>query len=266
MDNIALGRYMPYDSLIHKLDPRAKIIALIIFMIAVFLPSNYPSYGVVALAIIAITLVSKLTFKYLLKSVKPMIFMMVFLLIINIFVIKEGTLLISLGFFSIYSQALHQTLFVVLRLMFIIMATTLLTATTKPLDLTMGIESLLKPLKTFHVPAEEISMIISIALRFIPTLIEETSRIMKAQASRGVELDEGKLIEKLKAVISMIVPLFASAFQRAIDLAYAMEARGYIPNQPRTKYRQLKITAGDVILIVCSIITLICVLVVNVYA
>ena len=147
MDNVALGRYMPYDSAIHRLDPRAKIIALMIFMISVFLPSNYPAYGVVAIAMIIVTLLSKLTFNYLLKSAKPMMFMMIFLLIINIFVIKEGTLLIALGAFSIYSQALHQTLFVVLRLMFIIMATTLLTATTKPLDLTMGIESLLKPLK-----------------------------------------------------------------------------------------------------------------------
>lgn len=266
MDNIALGRYLPYDSLIHRLDPRAKIIALMIFMIASFLPGNYPAYAVLALGMIVITYCSKLSIRYLMKSVKPMIFMMSFLLVINIFVIREGNVLIALGPLQIYSKALHQTLFVVLRLLFIIMATTLLTSTTKPLDLTMGIESLLKPLKVIHVPAEEISMIISIALRFIPTLIEETGRIMKAQASRGVELDEGKLIEKLKAVLSMIVPLFASAFQRAMDLAYAMEARGYIPGAKRSKYRQLKITYQDILLIVMTIIILIGVIVVNIYA
>ncbi len=263
MDNIALGKYIPLDSWVHKLDPRAKIVALIIFMVAIFLPSSYVSYAWIALAIILVTLLSKLTFSFLMKSVKPMLFMMSFLLVINILVIKEGTCLISLGWFSIYSQAIHQSLFVVLRLVFIIMATTILTSTTKPLDLTMAIEMLLQPFKVIKVPAEDIAMIISIALRFIPTLIEETNRIMKAQASRGVDLQEGKLIEKLKAVLSMIVPLFASAFQRAIELAYAMEARGYIPGKKRTRYRKLKITGNDVILIIATIIVLVGVIGIN---
>lgn len=165
---------------------------------------------------------------------------------------KTGTVWVTLGKFKIYSDAVTQTLYIAVRLLLMIMITTCLTATTKPLDMTLGIEDLLKPLIRFHVPAHEIAMLISIALRFIPDLIDETNRIMKAQESRGVDMTEGKLKEKIMAILSLIVPLFVSAFQRAEDLANAMEARGYAPGEPRTRYKVLKMQGRDYIALILS--------------
>ena len=176
---------------------------------------------------------------------KPMLYMLVFLLIINVLVVKTGKVWLTLGSFKVYSDAVTQTLYIAVRLLLMIMITTCLTATTKPLDMTLGIEDLLKPLIRIHVPAHEIAMLISIALRFIPDLIDETNRIMKAQESRGVDMKEGKLKEKIVAILSLIVPLFVSAFQRAEDLANAMEARGYAPGEPRTRYKVLKMQGRD---------------------
>ncbi|WP_252856550.1 energy-coupling factor transporter transmembrane component T family protein [Erysipelothrix rhusiopathiae] len=190
-------------------------------------------------------LASKLTFKFILKSIKPMLFMLVFLFVMNMFLIREGTLLVQFAFFKIYSGALYQTAFIVTRLVLMIMVTTLLTATTAPLNLTLGIEDLLNPLKKIGVPSHEIAMMISIALRFIPTLIEDTQRIMDAQASRGVDLKEGSFKEKINGAISMLIPLFVSIYHRAEDLADAMEARGYYPGKTRTRYKQLKIRFSD---------------------
>lgn len=257
MNDFALGRYIPIDSLLHKMDPRAKIIALIFMMVAIFIPAGWYGYLIAGIAVIALAFLSKLKLNFLWRSMKPMLFMLTFLLIINILVIREGDILVTIGSFSIYVGAITQTLYIVVRLMLMIMLTTVLTATTKPLDLTLGIEDLLNPLQVIKVPSHEIAMMISIALRFIPTLIEETQRIMKAQASRGVDLEEGKLKEKVMAILSLIVPLFVSAFQHADDLANAMEARGYIPDKQRTRYKQLKMHTRDYILIFLSIAVLI---------
>lgn len=237
MNNIALGKYLPLDSIIHHMDPRAKIGAMLIMMIAIFIPAGYAGYGVIAAAVIGTALLARLKLSFLWRAMKPMLFMLTFLLIINLLVIRDGDVLFTIFGFSVYTGAIAQTLYIVIRLALMIMITTILTATTKPLELTLGIEDLLKPFQVIHVPAHEIAMMISIALRFIPTLIEETQRIMKAQASRGVDMEEGSLMEKVKAILSLIVPLFVSAFQRAEDLAYAMEARGYIPNRMRTRYK-----------------------------
>ena len=185
-----------------------------------------------------------------------MMFMVIFLLLINIFSYKEGTLLLDLGFISIYSSAIIQTLYIALRLILMIMTTTILTFTTKPLELTLGIEYLLSPLKRFNFPAHEIAMIISIALRFIPTIIEETMRIMNSQKSRGVDFEEGKLKEKISAIISLIVPLFSVSLLRADELANAMEARGYVPQAPRTRYRRLKYERRDLILVIGAFLLL----------
>jgi energy-coupling factor transport system permease protein len=157
-----------------------------------------------------------------------------------------------MGSIVIWSDAVFNTLYIAVRLLLMIMITTCLTATTKPLDMTMGIEDLLKPFQKIHVPAHEIAMLISIALRFIPDLIDETMRIMKAQESRGVDLEEGKMMERITAILSLIVPLFVSAFQRAEDLANAMEVRGYAPGQPRTRYKQLKMESRDYVLLICA--------------
>jgi energy-coupling factor transport system permease protein len=254
MGNFVLGKYLPYDSVIHKMDPRAKILAMLMVLISIFLPAGYLGYVVLAVVIVSTVLMAKLSLKFVWKSMKPMLFMLAFLMVINIFAVKTGYVLIAFGSFEIYSDAVFNTLYIAVRLMLMIMVTTCLTATTKPLDLTLGIEDLLKPFKKIGVPAHEIAMMISIALRFIPTLIEETERIMKAQASRGVDLQEGKLNEKIMAVLSLIVPLFVSAFQRAEDLANAMEARGYAPGQRRTRYKQLKFCFRDVVLLAGSLL------------
>lgn len=259
MNNIALGQYIPLDSKIHKIDPRIKIIIMMVLMITVFLVPNFYGYGLMFIVLSFIILLSKLTFGFIIKSMKPVLFMMIVLFILNIFLIQSGNLLFEFFFIKIYDDALFQTLFIVFRLMLMIMVTTLLTATTAPLDLTLGIEDLLKPLKKFKVPAHEIAMMISIALRFIPTLIEDTQRIMNAQASRGVDLQEGKLKEKISGIISMIVPLFISSYHRAEDLADAMEARGYFPGKERTRYKQLEVHLSDWFMLAYSILILVAV-------
>ena len=252
MNNIALGRYLPLTSIIHNMDPRAKIGAMLLMMVAIFIPAGYTGYIIIGIAVVLTALLAKLKLSFLWRAMKPMLFMLSFLLIINLLVVRSGDVLITIGSWNIYTDALTQTLYIVIRLALMIMITTILTATTKPLELTLGIEDLLKPFKVIGVPAHDIAMMISIALRFIPTLIEETQRIMKAQASRGVDMENGKLMEKVKAILSLIVPLFVSAFQRAEELAYAMEARGYIPSRPRTRYKQLKMHGKDVALLLLS--------------
>ena len=252
MSNFALGSYMPMDSVVHKMDPRSKIIIMLLLMISIFIPSGITGYICIGIFICFVLFLSKLSIKYAFRSMKPMLFMMIFLLVINVLVIKTGIPWIQWGWFSIYSDAIYQTLYIVVRLLYMIIITTMLTATTKPLDLTLGIEKLLKPLEKIKFPAHIIAMMISIALRFIPTLIEETQRIMNAQASRGVDLDNGSLKEKLMAILSLIVPLFISAFDRADQLANAMEARGYNPNAQRTRYKVLKMSSLDYIGLISS--------------
>ena len=257
MNNIALGRYLPLTSIIHNMDPIAKIGAMLLMMVAIFIPAGYTGYIIIGIAVVLTALLAKLKLSFLWRAMKPMLFMLSFLLIINLLVVRSGDVLITIGSWNIYTDALTQTLYIVIRLALMIMITTILTATTKPLELTLGIEDLLKPFKVIGVPAHDIAMMISIALRFIPTLIEETQRIMKAQASRGVDMENGKLMEKVKAILSLIVPLFVSAFQRAEELAYAMEARGYIPSRPRTRYKQLKMHGKDVALLLLSVLILV---------
>ena len=190
------------------MDPRAKIGAMLIMLVAIFFPAGWLGYAIIFAVACVMILTAKLSFKFIWKSMKPMLFMMCFLLIINCLVLKTGTPLFSIGSFTVYSDAIFQTLYIVVRLLLMIMITTCLTATTKPLDMTLGIEDLLKPFERIHVPAHEIAMLISIALRFIPDLIDETQRIMKAQESRGVDLKEGKLKERIMAILSLMVPLF----------------------------------------------------------
>lgn len=255
MKNFTLGRYMPIDSFMHSLDPRIKIVCMFLLMIAIFIPSGFMGYLVIGLIILLAIYASKLSLKFMWNAMKPMFFMLTFLFVINILVVKSGDPLFSIFGFTIYINAITQTLYIAVRLIYMIFITTLLTATTKPMDMTTGLEDLMTPLKKLHVPAHEIAMIISIALRFIPTLIEETQRIMKAQASRGVDLQEGKLMEKIMAVLSLIVPLFVSAYQRAEDLANAMEARGYIPDKKRTRYKQLQLHTRDIcVLAICILV------------
>ena len=256
MNNVALGQYMPLDSVVHKMDPRSKIMIMLFLMVAIFIPAGALGYVVIGIFILFSLYLSKLNIKYALRTMKPMLWMMAFLLVINLLVIKTGTPLFSIKGFIIYSDAVNQTLYIVVRLMLMVIITTVLTATTKPLDLTLGIEKLLKPFEKIGVPAHIIAMMISIALRFIPTLIEETQRIMNAQASRGVDLENGSIKEKIMAILSLIVPLFVSAFDRADQLANAMEARGYDPSRKRTRYKVLKMQTIDYASMILSVVVL----------
>ncbi len=245
MNNIIIGRYLPLNSLLHRRDPRFKMISMLLILVAIFLPAGFLGYGVIALAVVFAYLLSRLPLNFIWKAFRPMLFMMAFILVLNAMLIQEGPVLLTLGKYQLHLNALTQTLYIVVRLLLMLMITTILTASTKPLDLTHAIEDLLAPLQVIKVPAHEIAMIISIALRFIPTLIEEALRIMKAQASRGVDFDQGKLKEKIKGILSLIIPLFVASFKRAEDLANAMEARGYVVEAKRTRYRQFHPNGGD---------------------
>lgn len=262
MDSMTFGKFIPVNSLIHRLDPRLKIGALLIFLIAIFFDAGFIGYGIMAIFVLLVAVLSNISVRHILKAIKPMVFMMLFLMIFNIFLINTGTVLFMIGSLKIYSGALLQSAYIFIRLILIITMTTILTSSTKPLDLTLAIENLLNPLKRFGFPAHELAMMISIALRFIPDLLDEAKRIMKAQASRGVDFNEGKLSEKIKAVISLIIPLFISSFQRAEDLANAMESRNYNPEATRTRYKSLswkKIDSGALtltLIVSCSVIIL----------
>lgn len=256
MNNIALGRYLPLNSIIHNMDPRYKLMSMLILMVTIFLPSGYIGYVIIGSFVLLALLLAKLNFAMIFKAMKPMLFMLVFLTFVNALVLRTGYVLIDVFGFKIYSDAIFRTLYITIRLLLMIMVTTILTASTKPLDLTLAIEDLLSPFKRFGFPAHEIAMMISIALRFIPTLIDETNRIMKAQASRGVDLKEGSFKEKIVAILSLIVPLFVSSFQRAEELADAMEARGYVPSATRTRYKQLVHGLKDYIMLGSVIILL----------
>lgn len=254
MKNMTLGRYLPHDSLMHRMDPRAKILGLLIVLVTIFFDAGFLGYLFIGLLAYLALRLAKISLSYLIKAVKPMMFMMGFLLVMNILVLRTGEVLVAIGPITIYTKAITQTAYIVVRLVLIVALTTVVTATTKPLDLTLGIEDLLSPFKKIGFPAHEVAMMISIALRFIPTLLEETERIMKAQASRGVDFQEGTFMEKIKAIISLIVPLFISAFSRAEELANAMEARCYQPDKERTRYKQLHWQTADTILMAVCVI------------
>ena len=198
MNNLVFGKYIPIDSLMHRLDPRAKLIGLFLMIAAVFIPKSWWVFLVIALLLAVALLLAKIGIKMIVQSFKPMIMMMIFLLVINSLTIKTGDVMFTIGTFAVYKDAIFNTLFVITRLLLMISITTLLTATTNPLDLTLGIEWLLKPLEVIHFPAHEVAMMVSIALRFIPTIIEETMRIMNAQKSRGVDFENGRLAESLR--------------------------------------------------------------------
>ena len=256
MKNVSAGKYIPGNSLIHRLDPRVKIISNILMIVLVFLTDSFITEALLLTPILVAFLISGLRKRMIFKLIKPALFIGVFIFLINIFIIKwtpnsnDVWAHFDMRWWKVWVsyQATSQTLLIMLRIFIMIFATTLLTSTTKPMALSKGIEDLLTPLKLIKVPTHIIAMIISIALRFIPTLIEETQRIMKAQASRGVDFKNGGIKSKAKSIITLIIPLFVSAFAKAEDLGNAMETRGYNPYEKRTRYRHFKIRWFDVIL------------------
>lgn len=262
MNNITLGKYVPYNSFIHRLDPRGKLLSLIVLMVCIFfkfesVAMNFLVYGILFIFIYIIMRIAHIKLGMLFKQLKAMWIMILILLIVNMLVKGDesmGTIDVFNTGWIIYYSAIYNTLYIVFRLIIMLGLTLVLTATTKPLELTNALEWLMNPLKAIKFPVHEIAMTISLALRFIPTLLEETDRIMKAQASRGVDFQNGKFSEKIRAIVSLIVPLFISALQRSEELANAMEARGYDPSAKRTKYRvskwQLKDTISSLVVLV----------------
>ncbi len=252
MNNIALGRYIPANTIIHKLDPRIKLVGMIVLMVTIFLnfgtvTTNFIFYALIFLILLTIMIIGKISFISIFKSLKALWLMIIFLLIINIFTTRSGTPAFTMWDFVVYWEGIIRTLYIIVRLMLMIMLTTILTASTKPLELTFALEWILSPFKLVKLPVHIIAMTLSLTLRFIPTLIEEANKIMRAQASRGVDFKEGKLKEKFRAIISLIIPLFVSCFIRSGELADAMEARGYNPTGKRTKFNRRKWSINDTI-------------------
>ena len=249
LKDITIGQYIPGDSFVHKLDPRTKILISFIFIASLFIVDKFWGYIFIIAFLGATVLISKLQFKYLYKGLKPVFLLIAITAALNIFMIKgtEDTLIWHCKFLYIYKEGIRTAIFMALRLILLIMGTSVLTLTTSPIELTDGIESLLKPFKKIGVPAHELAMMMTIALRFIPTLIDETDKIMKAQKARGADFESGNIIQKAKSLIPLLIPLFISSFRRADELAMAMEARCYRGGDGRTRMKILKYSKNDFI-------------------
>lgn len=244
LKDITLGQFFPGDTVIHRLDPRAKLIITLAFIVELFFVNSMEGYLLMLVFLIAVTRTARISGKMVLKSVKPLIFIILFTAILNLFY-TSGTPLVTLGFLTISREGVLVAVHMALRIIFLVVGTSLLTYTTSPIALTDGLEQLLGPLKKIHVPVHEISMMMTIALRFIPTLLEETDKIMNAQKARGADFESGNLISRAKALVPILVPLFVSAFRRADELAVAMECRCYTGGEGRTKMKSLKMGGID---------------------
>ena len=239
--DITLGQYYPADSVIHKLDPRVKLFGTLIYIISLFVFKGLPAFILAAIFLVVLIKLSKVPFSYMVKGLKTIVLIMLFAAVFNLF-LTPGTKLVSFWIFTITYEGLKNAVVMMVRLMFLIIGTSLMTLTTTPNELTDGLE---KALKYIKVPVHEIAMMMSIALRFIPILIEETDKIMKAQMARGADFEHGNLIQKAKNMVPLLVPLFVSAFRRANDLAMAMEARCYRGGEGRTKMKPLHYQKRD---------------------
>lgn len=244
LKDITLGQFFPGNSIIHRLDPRSKILFMFFYIAVIFCIKNVFAYIIVALFVFGAAYSSKIPLKYMVKGIKPIMFFVVLTAVFNLF-LTPGEVVFSYGFLTVSKEGAHLAVFMVLRLLFLILGTSLLTLTTSPIVLTDGIETLISPLKKIGVPSHEIAMIMTIALRFIPTLLEETDKIIMAQTARGADFESGNLIKRAKAMIPILIPLFMSAFRRADELASAMESRCYRGGENRTKLKELKFDKTD---------------------
>jgi len=256
LKDITLGQYFPGNSVVHRLDPRTKILMVGNYIVALVMAKGVLSYGLLSAFLVTAVKLSKVGAKAILRGMKPVLFILVFTGLLNLFYNTTGTILWQWGILTISTGGLKTAFFMVVRIMMLISGTFLLTYTTSPILLTDGIENLLAPLKKLHVPVHELAMMMSIALRFIPTLIEETDKIMSAQKARGADFDSGNLLDKAKALIPLLVPLFVSAFRRADELATAMECRCYHGGEGRTRLRRLEYHTNDYITLALGLILL----------
>lgn len=262
LKDITLGQYFPGNTPIHRLDPRTKIVLVVLYIVALFTAKGWIAYGAVFLSLLCVVIMSKIKIKALFKGLKPLIVIIILTAVLNIFYTPGETVLLKFWIITVTREGLETAFFMVARIILLVLGSLMLTYTTSPIMLTDGLESLLKPLKLIHVPVHELSMMMSIALRFIPTLIEETEKIMSAQKSRGAQFDTGGIVAKAKAMLPILVPLFISSFRRADELATAMEARCYHGGEGRTKLKILKMRSRDYLalslglILVASTITL----------
>ena len=245
LKDITLGQYFPGNSPVHRLDPRTKLIGLIVYIVVLFTAGYWLSYGLVFAFLAGLIALSKIPVKAFVRGMKPLLFILVFTGILNLFFTSGEQVLFSFWRINVTLEGLQRAIFMMLRILMLISGTFLLTYTTSPISLTDGLESLLNPLKKLRLPVHELAMMMCIALRFIPTLIEETDKIMAAQKARGADFESGNLMQRVKALIPILVPLFISAFRRADDLATAMECRCYQGGEGRTKMKLLRYKRVD---------------------
>lgn len=256
-EHVIIGQYFPGQSILHRMDARAKLFCLFFFLIAIFMMNDWIGYGLLWLAAFIIFFLSGVSFHYVRKGMFPIFILIAFTFLLHAFFTNEGTIVFSLGAFSMYSGGLKEGTFIAMRLFLLVWMTSLFTFTTSPIDLTDALEQIFHPFKRFGVPAHEIALMMSIAIRFIPTLLQETEKVLKAQVARGADFTKGSFKDRSQAFISLLVPLFVRSFRRAEDLAYAMEARGYNGGVGRTKLRQLTWRWTDTVL--CIIVLSFCI-------
>ncbi|WP_026561248.1 energy-coupling factor transporter transmembrane protein EcfT [Bacillus sp. J37] len=254
MNSMIIGKYVPGNSPVHRMDPRAKLLMIFAFVFIVFLANNLLTYILLGIYTLMIILMTKLPIQFLIRGLRPVLWVILFTFLLHLFVTKEGNVLLDLGFMKIYEEGLIQGIYISLRFFYLILITTILTLTTTPIEITDGMESLLGPLKKMRLPVHELALMMSISLRFIPTLMEETDKILKAQMARGVDFTGGPIKDRFKAIVPLLVPLFISAFKRAEELATAMEARGYRGGEGRTKLRQLHWSLIDTVFLILLVV------------
>lgn len=247
MNKLILGRYIPGDSVLHRMDPRAKLLASFYYIGIIFLARTWQAYALLLVFTLALIGMSKIKLDFFIKGVKPLLWLILFTVLLQIFFTRGGHVYWQWGFLTLTQYGLINGAYIFMRFVLIIFMSTLLTLTTSPLSLADAIESILKPLKVVHFPVYEVALMLSIALRFVPTLMDETTKIMDAQRARGVDFGEGNLFQQMKAIVPILIPLFVSSFNRADDLATAMEARGYQGGEGRSKYRILKWRTRDTV-------------------
>lgn len=244
--DITLGQYYPVNSVIHRMDPRTKLFGTLVFIVSLFLADNLWAYGIATLFLILAVRLSQVPFKFMVRGLKAIVFLLLISVSFNLF-LTEGEVLFQIWFLKVTKEGIRVAFFMGLRLMYLVIGSSIMTLTTTPNELTDGLEKSLGFLKKLHVPVHEVSMMMSIALRFIPILVEETDKIMKAQMARGADFESGNLVQKAKSMVPLLVPLFISAFRRATDLAMAMEARCYRGGEGRTKMKPLRYARRDLL-------------------
>ena len=263
--DITIGQYFPGNSIVHKLDARTKIIFTMFFLVFVFICKNFWSLGLLSGFAVVTYLFSKISLKVILKSLKPLLPIILLTTVLQLYYVKEGNVLFQKGFITITDNGVYMAIFIAIRILSLLFISSLLTYTTAPTDLTDAIEKLLSPLKVFKIEVHTFAMMMTIALRFIPTLIDEIDRIMSAQKARGADFESGNLINRIKALFPIFIPLFISAFKRAIELTDAMSCRCYTGGEGRTRLRQMKMTYRDVISFVVMAVICSAIIVLNIY-